>query len=122
MTAFGCNSGSPGIPSKPAQGTARADPGWPGTWEDALAASRQLLAETVDAINPGTPAVELLACLERYRAHLGALLAIVPSSINAAADDPPSDRLQGVVPASHITTSAAPRRAQASCPQRHGEN
>lgn len=42
--------------------------------EDALAA-RQLLAETVEAITPATPARKLLACLARYRAHLAALVA-----------------------------------------------
>jgi hypothetical protein len=44
-------------------------------FENALAAARQLLAGTVDTINPGTPAAELLACLERYRRHLAALVA-----------------------------------------------
>jgi|GEM_PF-3564078 len=42
--------------------------------ETVLAAARQFLAETADAITPGTAQAELLDCLTRYRAHLAALV------------------------------------------------
>jgi hypothetical protein len=38
-------------------------------------AAEQLLAGTAEQINPGTPAGELLSCVQRYRAHLAALAA-----------------------------------------------
>lgn len=44
----------------------------------ALVAARELLISTVDAINPGTPARDLLACLARYRAHLATVVAVCP--------------------------------------------
>ncbi len=46
--------------------------------QTALAAARELLTSTVEAINPGTPARELLACLTRYRARLADLVAAYP--------------------------------------------
>ena len=39
----------------------------------ALTAAERLLAGTAEAIGPGTPAPDLMACLTRYRAHLSAL-------------------------------------------------
>jgi anti-sigma regulatory factor (Ser/Thr protein kinase) len=48
-------------------------PGWVS--DSALSAVREFLAATVDSINPGTPARELLSCLVRYRAHLSAIVA-----------------------------------------------
>ena len=44
----------------------------------ALAAARELLASTVEAINPGTSARDLLACLTGYRARLADLVAASP--------------------------------------------
>lgn len=43
--------------------------------ESALAAARQLLAETAEAITPAAAATQLLSCLTRYRAHLADLVA-----------------------------------------------
>jgi hypothetical protein len=50
-----------------------SEPRVPRTREGALAAARQLLASTAEAITPDTPARELLACLTRYRAGLADL-------------------------------------------------
>jgi hypothetical protein len=41
-----------------------------GSRSQALLAAEQLLVGTADSIDPGTPAVDLLKCVERYRAHL----------------------------------------------------
>ena len=49
-----------------------------------LVGAERLLADTADAITPGTPARDLLACLTRYRTHLSALAA----AIRAAANQP----------------------------------
>ena len=56
--------------------------GVPDQRDAALAAARQLLAETVEAVNPATPARDLLACLTRYGARLSAIIAArsVPGS------------------------------------------
>lgn len=40
-----------------------------------LLAAEQFLADTAEAVNPGTPARELLGYATRYRAHLSALAA-----------------------------------------------
>jgi hypothetical protein len=55
-------------------------------FENALAGARQLLADTVDTINPGTPAAKLLACLQRYRAHLAILVAASRPDAGQASD------------------------------------
>ncbi len=41
----------------------------------AIRAAEQLLADTVDEVNPDTPPRTLLACTEQYRAQLAALVA-----------------------------------------------
>jgi hypothetical protein len=43
--------------------------------EAALAAATQFLADTAEAITPGTAPADMLSCLTRYRAHLAALVA-----------------------------------------------
>ena len=43
--------------------------------DSTLSAARQFLADTVEAINPGTPARELLAYATQSRAHLAAVVA-----------------------------------------------
>lgn len=53
--------------------------------QTALAAARELLTSTVEAINPGTSARELLACLTRYRAGLADLVAAC--TVPASGDD-----------------------------------
>ena len=49
-------------------------PGRPRTWAEALADAREFLAVTVEAINPGTPAKDLLGYAAESRAHLAALV------------------------------------------------
>lgn len=41
----------------------------------ALAAARELLARTVEAVNPGTPRCDLFAHVTQYRARLAGLVA-----------------------------------------------
>ncbi len=43
--------------------------------QTAIRAAEQLLADTVDDVNPDTPAQALLDCIEQYRAQLAALVA-----------------------------------------------
>jgi len=69
------NGGPPGIPVTTAQATAGEDRGRADAWTNALAAARQFLAATAEAITPDTPARDLLACATRSRAHLAALVA-----------------------------------------------
>jgi hypothetical protein len=45
------------------------------TREAALAAARQLLAGTAEAVTPGMAPEDLLTCLTQYRAHLAAVVA-----------------------------------------------
>src|SRR5262245_12360966 len=47
-------------------------------WEPALAAARELLASTVEAVNPGTSRPELFAYVMGYRARLADLVAACP--------------------------------------------
>ncbi len=46
-----------------------------GSQVEALLAAERLLVGTAESVNPGTSAAELLACVERYRAHLATLAA-----------------------------------------------
>jgi hypothetical protein len=41
-----------------------------------LTAAEQVLADTIETVNPGMPARELLGYAERLRAHLSALAAV----------------------------------------------
>lgn len=50
--------------------------------EAALATARELLASTVEAVNPGTPRRELFAYLTQYRARLASLVAACPAGGN----------------------------------------
>ena len=53
----------------------------------ALAAARQLLADTAELITPAMPASELLTWLKRYRAHIAALVAVRSTSAFAGPHD-----------------------------------
>jgi hypothetical protein len=52
------------------------------TSQSALAAAERLLADTADAVNPGTPARELLEFVTSYRAHLADLAAACRRSVH----------------------------------------
>ena len=53
----------------------RQPPDATGKRETALAAARQLLAQTAESVTPATAPAELLACLAQYRAHLAGIVA-----------------------------------------------
>ncbi len=53
-------------------------PGPSDRLEAALTAARELLAGTVDAVHPGTPARPLFAYVTQYRARLAELVAALP--------------------------------------------
>jgi hypothetical protein len=61
-----------------------------GSLDDALLAAEQVLADTFETVNPEMPALDLLSCAERFRAHLSALAAAcrsqrVCSTVNSQA-------------------------------------
>ena len=65
--------------------TALASPDTAKRQHAALIAAERLLADTAEAINLGTPAADLLACLTKYRAHLSELAAATRATVGGPA-------------------------------------
>jgi len=70
-----------GLSATESRSLPRAEP------DAALAAARQLLADTAELITPAMPASELLTWLKRYRAHIAALVAVRSTSAFAGPHD-----------------------------------
>jgi len=63
-----------GVQAKPSG----ADGEPPERFREAIMAARKLLVDTVDAVDPETPAEELLKIVKDYRARLAELVAVLP--------------------------------------------